>query len=75
MAYAFVDDIDLIETAKYLQDNSEEALLQMQPALTLWNGMIRATRGELGLEKTLVCDKRLVAGWRMGVYPPKGTSG
>ncbi len=51
MAYVFVDDTDLIKTAKYSRDQFEDVGTQMQWALDLWSGMIKAMGGTLFPEK------------------------
>ncbi len=52
VAYAFVDDTDLIKTSKFAQDDFDRVLLQMQKALDIWSGMIWATGGAFIPEKT-----------------------
>ncbi len=47
VAFAFIDDTDLIETVKYSHDRFEDVGNQMQWALDLWSGMIKATDGAL----------------------------
>ncbi len=52
VAYAFVDDTDLIKMAKYSMDTLEDVMANMQRAMDTWGGMIWATGGALVPEKT-----------------------
>jgi hypothetical protein len=47
MAYSFVDDIDLIQTAWTLQESKQDVALEMQCALNTWEGAIHATGGAI----------------------------
>ena len=50
--FAFVDDTDLIH-AKFDREVSRDTLLEeAQEALTLWEGLIRSTGGDLAPEKS-----------------------
>ncbi len=40
VAYAFADDTDLIETAKYKWETIDHVVYQMQEALETWEGLI-----------------------------------
>ena len=50
VGYAFVDDTDLIQTAKDGQ-SFDEVLDEMQKALNLWEGLIKTTGGALAVDK------------------------
>ena len=52
VGYAFVDDTDLIHTAKDGNNDPDEILSEAQDALTYWEGLIRATGGALSLKKS-----------------------
>jgi hypothetical protein len=46
IGYSFVDDADLIlQTAETPQDTEQEVAEEMQRALNMWEGAIRATGG------------------------------
>jgi hypothetical protein len=47
VGYSFVDDTDLIQTAKTPQDTEQEVSEEMQRALNTWEGAIRATGGAI----------------------------
>jgi hypothetical protein len=47
MAYSFVDDTDLIQTARTLQESEQDVALEMQRALNTWEGAIHATGGAI----------------------------
>ncbi len=51
VAYMFVDDTYFIETTKYSCDDFKDVGNQMQRALDLLSGMIKATSGALVLKK------------------------
>ena len=51
VGYAFVDNTDLIQTARNSAENIESVIGQMQQALNLWEGLIKATGGALSVEK------------------------
>ena len=50
VGYAFVDDTDLIQTAKE-GENVDQVLNKMQKALNLWEGLIKNTGGALAVDK------------------------
>ena len=50
VGYAFVDDTDLIQTAKE-GENFDQVLNEMQKALNLWEGLIKNTGGALAVDK------------------------
>ncbi len=50
--YIFMDDTNLIEMAKFPTNNIKNVISNMQRALDVWGGLIRATGGTLVLEKT-----------------------
>ncbi len=52
VAYAFIDDIDSIETAKNHKETIRHVMYQMQEGLDLWNGLIRVTGSALVAAKT-----------------------
>jgi hypothetical protein len=52
VGYAFVDDTDLIQTGRNSHTTGEEVCQDMQKALNLWEGLIRATGGALVVEKS-----------------------
>ena len=52
VGYAYVDDTDLVETAKNNDDTAEDIVLRMQRCVDLWEGMIKATGGALVIEKS-----------------------
>jgi hypothetical protein len=47
VGYSFVDDTDLIQTTRDLQDSEPEVVAEMQRSLNTWEGVIRATGGTL----------------------------
>ncbi len=51
VVYAFLGDTNLIQMAKFPNNDFEEVLLQTQWALDMWNGIILATGGALVPEK------------------------
>ena len=51
VGYAFVDDTDLMQTARNWDENIESVIKEMQNALNLWEGLIKATGGALSVEK------------------------
>ena len=50
--YAFVDDTDLIHTAKDTQYKGEQLIPEIQGALDQWEGSLRATGGALVKKKS-----------------------
>lgn len=52
VGYAYVDDTDLVETAKNNNDTAQDILARMQKCVDLWEGMIKATGGALVIEKS-----------------------
>ena len=51
VGYAFVDDTDLIQSAKNSSESIESVIKEMQSAIDLWEGLIKATGGALSVEK------------------------
>jgi hypothetical protein len=47
IGYSFVDNTDLIQTAKSTHDNELEVTSEMQRAINMWEGAIRATGGAI----------------------------
>ena len=52
VGYAFVDDVDLIESTRNDTDTWVEVAKRMQDALTLWEGVLSATGGALVPDKS-----------------------
>ncbi len=52
VCFAFVDDTDLIHSCEDRKVPTEQLLTQAQEALTLWEGLIKATGGTLAPEKS-----------------------
>lgn len=52
VGYSFVDDTDLIQTAKTPHDTEAAVALEMQRALDTWEGAIRATGGAIIPDKS-----------------------
>ena len=50
VGYAFVDDTDLIQTAKE-SETFQDVLQEMQHAMNLWEGLIKNTGGALAVDK------------------------
>ena len=50
VGYAFVDDTDLIQTAKP-HENIHQVLVNLQKAIDMWEGLIQATGGALAVDK------------------------
>jgi hypothetical protein len=54
VGYTFVDDTDLIQTGRNSQTTHKEVCQDMQKALNMWEGLIRATGGALVVRKKLL---------------------
>ena len=52
VGFAFVDDADLIETARNTLETVQEVAARMQDSLTAWEGGLRATGGAIVPEKS-----------------------
>ena len=52
VGFAFVDDADLIETARSTLETVQEVAVRMQSSLTAWEGGLRATGGAIVPEKS-----------------------
>ena len=50
VGFAFVDDTDIIHSANDLNTSPSEVLHQAQYALDTWEGILRATGGDIGVE-------------------------
>jgi hypothetical protein len=50
--FAFVDDTDIFHVSKDPNATTAELIAEAQEALTLWEGLIRATGGDLAPEKS-----------------------
>ena len=52
VGFAFVDDTDLVETARHTLETVQEVASRMQESLTAWEGGLRATGGAIVPEKS-----------------------
>ena len=52
VGYSFVDDTDLIQTARHPQESELSVASEMQRAINTWEGCIRATGGAIVPEKS-----------------------
>jgi hypothetical protein len=47
VAYSFVNDMDLIQTARTMSESEQDVALKMQRSLNTWEGAIHATGGAI----------------------------
>jgi hypothetical protein len=52
VCFAFVDDTDTVQSGSSVDATGEEVLLELQAALDLWEGALRATGGALDPSKS-----------------------
>ena len=67
VGYAFVDDTDLVHTAKDMQTSGLQVALEMQEGLDLWEGGLKATGGAIVPQKSfwyLIDFKWSSGNWR-----------
>jgi hypothetical protein len=51
VGYAFVDDTDLIQTARTPDESISSVIQQMQACMHTWEGLVRTTGGALSIDK------------------------
>ena len=65
--FAFVDDTDLVHVSKNPHVTTAQLIQEAQQALSKWEGLIRATDGDLAMEKSywyLVDVRRVNGKWK-----------